>query len=258
LPVLWLGLVGGVLLYYRRDLVAVWCEPVLRYPVLIVESDDWGAGPVESQAAALNQLVDILTRYCDRDGRHPVMTLALVLAVPDGPAIRRDGHYHRIALDDPRFEPLLAVIKRGCKAGVFALQLHGLEHYWPANLMAVTEPSVRDWLTAELPQATEKLPSHLQSRWVDSTVLPSRPLEREAIAAAVAEEVRLFERAFGEKPRAFVWTAEVEHAWAAAGIEFVVTPGLRSACRNAAGVPDCDSGPLRNGEQGERVTTPLL
>jgi len=259
LPILWLGVVGGVLLYYRRDLVAVWREPVLRYPVMIIESDDWGAGPVESQAAAFNQLVDVLTRYRDRDGRHPVMTLALVLAVPDGPAIRRDGRYHRIELDDPRYAPLRAAIERGRKAGVFALQLHGLEHYWPTNLMALTESSVRDWLTAEQPQATEKLLSHLQSRWVDATVLPSRPLEREAVAAAVAEEVRLFERVFGDKPRVavpptFVWTAEVERAWAGEGVEFVVTPGLRSACRNETGLPDCDSGPFRNGEPGEGVT----
>ncbi|MEE4237369.1 MAG: hypothetical protein V2I51_11675 [Anderseniella sp.] len=259
LPILWLGVVGGVLLYYRRDLVAVWREPVLRYPVMIIESDDWGAGPVESQAAAFNQLVDVLTRYRDRDGRHPVMTLALVLAVPDGPAIRRDGRYHRIALDDPRYAPVRAAIERGRRAGVFALQLHGLEHYWPANLMSVNESSVSDWLVAEQPQATEKLPSHLQSRWVDATALPSRPLEREAVASAVAEEVRLFERVFGDKPRVavpptFVWTAEVERAWAGEGVEFVVTPGLRSACRNASGLPDCDSGPFRNGEPGEGVT----
>lgn len=259
LPLLWLGAVASVLVYYRRDLLALWREPVLRFPVMIIESDDWGAGPVEVQVEALNRLVDVLTRYQDHSGRHPVMTLALVLAVPDGPAIRRDGRYHRVELDDPCFAPLRAAIERGRRAGVFALQLHGLEHYWPANLMSVTEPSVRDWLTAELPQATEKLPSHLQSRWVDATVLPSRPLESEAITSAVAEEVSLFERVFGERPRVavpptFVWTAEVERAWAGEGVEFVVTPGLRSACRNATGLPDCDSGPFRNGEQGEGVT----
>jgi hypothetical protein len=259
LPFIWLGVVGSVLLYYHRDLWAVWREPVLRYPVMIIESDDWGAGPVEPQANALNCLADILSRYQDQNGRHPVMTLALVLAVPDGLAISRDGQYHRRLLDHSLFEPVRQAIERGRGAGVFALQLHGLEHFWPAGLMASTDPAVRAWLTADKPGTTEKLPSHLQSRWVDASVLPSLPLGPVVVAEAVYEEARLYERIFGEKPRVavpptFVWTAEVERAWATQGVEFVVTPGLRSACRNASGIPDCDSGPFRNGEQGDGVT----
>ena len=152
---------------------------------MIIESDDWGAGPVEAQAAALNRLVDVLSRHRDQNGRHPVMTLALVLAVPDGRAIRQDGQYHRRLLDDPLFEPVRQAIERGRAAGVFALQLHGLEHYWPAGLMASTDPAVRAWLTAETPGTTEKLPSHLQSRWVDASVLPSRPLDQSTVEAAV-------------------------------------------------------------------------
>jgi hypothetical protein len=34
----------------------------------------------------------------------------------------------------------------------------------------------------------------------------------------------------------------------------VVTPGLRSACRNATGLPDCDSGPFYNNQSGLGVT----
>ncbi len=33
----------------------------------------------------------------------------------------------------------------------------------------------------------------------------------------------------------------------------VVTPGLRSRCRNATGLPDCDSGPIVNGQAGPGV-----
>lgn len=259
LPVLWLGMVGVVMLYYRRNLLAAWREPVLRYPVLIIESDDWGAGPVELQATSLNRLVEVLARYRDRNDRHPVMTLALALAVPDGPAIQRDGRYHRRLLDEPLFEPVRQAIERGRAAGVFALQLHGLEHYWPDALMASSDPSVRAWLTDASPGMTEALPSHLQSRWVDATGLPSRPLEPSDIAKAVADEVRLFERVFGTRPHVavpptFVWTADVEQAWASERIDFVVTPGLRSACRDATGLPNCDTGPFFNGQPGSGVT----
>ena len=259
LPVLWLGMVGGVMLYYQRSLLAAWREPVLRYPVLIIEGDDWGAGPVEPQATSLNRLVEVLAGYRDRNGRHPVMTLALALAVPDGPAIRRDGRYHRRLLDEPLFDPVRQAIERGRAAGVFAPQLHGLEHYWPEALMASVNPAVRAWLTETSPGTTEELPSHLQSRWVDASVLPSRPLDPSKIDAAVKEEGALYQRLFGGPPRVavpptFVWTAEVERAWSRVGVEFVVTPGLRSACRNAVGLPDCDSGPLYNSQPGLGVT----
>ncbi len=258
IPLAWLILVLGILLWHRRELIALWHEPVLKHPVLILESDDWGAGPVEPQAEALNRLVDLLTQYKDCTGHPPVMTLGLVLAVPDGPAIRATGRYHRITLEHPMFVPLLAAIERGRKAGVFVLQLHGMEHYWPDALMASQDPAVRVWLEADPPAATEQLPSHLQSRWTDASVLPSRPLPPEEIARAVHEEVLLFERVFGERPRVavpptFVWSEAVEAAWAREGIEVVITPGLRSACRNAAGLPDCDTAPLCNGQRGAGV-----
>lgn len=259
LPLVWLSIVSATLFYYRRDLWAMWKEPALRHPVMIIEGDDWGAGPVQAQAVALNRLTDILSRHQDQNGRHPVMTLALVLAVPDGEAISQDGQYHRLLLDDPLFVPVRQAIERGRAAGVFALQLHGMEHYWPAGLMASTDPSVMAWLIAEPPGMTERLPPHLQSRWVDASVLPSRPLDPSVVEAAVREETGLFQRLFGELPRVavpptFVWTEAVERAWAQAGVAFVVTPGLRSACRNATGLPDCDSGPIYNNQPGHGVT----
>ena len=44
--ILWLAISSALLaLAYRRALWAAWNEPVLRAPVLILESDDWGYGP---------------------------------------------------------------------------------------------------------------------------------------------------------------------------------------------------------------------
>lgn len=258
LPLFWLTLVLGILLWHRRELIALWREPVLKHPVLIIESDDWGAGPVAPQAETLNRLVDVLTQYKDYTGRHPVMTLGLVLAVPDGPAIRATGQYHRLTLEHPMFTPVLAAIERGRRAGVFALQLHGLEHYWPPALVSCKDPAVQNWLQADPPATTEQLPAHLQSRWTDASVLPSRPLPAAEIARAAHEEVALFERVFGERPRVavpptFVWNEVVEAGWADAGIEVVVTPGLRSECRNAVGLPACDRVMIINGQHSGSV-----
>jgi len=259
LALAWLAGILAVVVRYRRDLLAAWREAVLRCPILIIESDDWGAGPVAPQVEALSQLHAVLTRHRDITGRHPVMTLALILAVPDGPAIRRDGQYRRCTLSDPMFAPVLETIDRGAQAGVFVLQLHGLEHYWRHTLLAVGDPQVRAWLEGNPPASTEQLPSHLQSRWVDTSTLPSRVLPREQIADAVVHEVALYREIVGQVPRVavpptFVWSDVVEAAWARQGIEIVVTPGHRFVCRDASGQPSCRTGPVLNGQLSNGVT----
>ena len=230
-------------LAFRRALSAAWREPVLRVPVLILESDDWGYGP-RVQAERLDRLADLLASFRDTFGRHPVVTLGVVLAGPDTERIRAEGcrTYQRITLADPRLAGVRDAMLRGAARGVFALQLHGMEHYWPACLMryASTDERVRRWLTeAEFP-ATEALPSPLQSRWIDATELPSSPLPIDEVAPAAAEEMRTFAAVFGATaevvvPPTFVWNDAVESAWARAGASVVVTPGLRNESRGADG-----------------------
>lgn len=239
----WLALVGGLLWVWRRDLRALWREPVFVAPILIVESDDWGAGPL-AQADALDALADRLGAYRDALGRHPVMTLAMILALPEA------GNAHARRLLEPA---VLAAIRRGQAREVFALQLHGLTHFWPPALARAAQAEVGAWLQA--PECTETLPSALQSRWVDASVLPSQPLPREAVEAAVAEEVALYRELFGSVPEVvvpptFVWTEAVESAWAAAGVQGVITPGLRLTCRDGEGRPGCADRAMRNGDSG--------
>ena len=197
--VLWGGAaVLAFLVVHRAALRALWNEPVLAQPVLIVESDDWGPGPV-ADADALAGLASRLAAVRDQRGRPAVMTLGVVCSLPDGAAMLADGlaRYRRRALDAPEFAPMVEAMRAGCGAGVFALQRHGMEHFWPDALLARArvDASLRDWLAD--PQArSEGLPSHLQSRWIDASVLPSRPLDPAAVQCAVDEEARLLERLF--------------------------------------------------------------
>src|SRR4051794_14413581 len=105
------------------------------------------------------------------------MTLGVILAGPDGARIRSNHSltYPRMTLADERLPTVREAMLHGEHAGVFSLQLHGMEHFWPATLLhaSSTDASVRAWLTSEAPAATEALPSHLQSRWIDSSRLPS-------------------------------------------------------------------------------------
>jgi len=242
--ILWLAASSALLaLAYRRALSAAWREPVLRAPVLIFESDDWGYGPVE-QAQRLDRIVELLGRFRDSHGTHPIMTLGVVLAGPDTDRIRADGcrDYHRVTLADPRLTPVRDAMLRGVARGVFALQLHGMEHYWPACLMhaALGDEKLRDWLTQSEFPCTEALPSPLQSRWIDVSSLPSKPLPTDAAAAAAVEEIGAFAEMFGANPEVvvpstFVWTDAVESAWTRAGVQVVVTPGIRNESRDADG-----------------------
>lgn len=253
LLLLWVVVNGLVIAVYRRDLWRLWRDPVFKCPILILESDDWGAGPL-AQADALREIAAVLGQHRDATGRAPTLNLALVLAVPDGPAILAGGPYRRICLDDPILAPVLSALMAGQSRGVFALQLHGLEHYWPDALMNSDDARVRDWLAQPVPAATEGLPSHLQSRWVDASSLPSKPHATWAIQAAVAEEVRAYARILRVQPKVvvpptFVWTRDVERAWADHGLECVVTPGWRYTRRDAGGLPGGDEGPIANGDR---------
>ena len=235
---------------------ALWREPVFREPVAILESDDWGAGPAE-QAAALEELRVLLCGVRNARGEAPVMTLGVILETVDRDALRTSGEHVAVALDDPRHAAVLAALRAGESAGVFALQLHGLCHYWPPSLLAraARDPGVADWLSGAGLGWTEDLPSALQSRWTDTATLPSRALPEHTVVEAARTEVATWLRVFGTPPvvavpTTFVWTPAVERAWATAGVRVLVTPGGRREGRDARGMPAPVVTRIRNGERG--------
>ena len=242
--ILWLLATSAVLaLAYRRAFAAAWQEPVLRAPVLILESDDWGYGPL-AQAERLDRIADVLASFRDAAGRHPVATLGVVLAGPDPERMHEDGGriYRRVGLDDPRLASVRDAMLRGAARSVFRLQLHGLEHFWPPSLMcsAGKDARIRKWLTGDSFGVTEDLPSALQSRWIDASVLPAAALSEPDATAAATEEARIFAAVFEAAPEVvvpstFIWTEAVEQAWVRAGARVIVTPGVRNESRDADG-----------------------
>ncbi len=240
---LWLMIFLGVFLIYRRDLAACWAEPMLTRPVLIFESDDWGPAG-ETHAERLRALSALMSRFHDCEGNHPVVTLGVVLAIADGQRIRADElrHYHRRLLNESEFAPIVDAMRQGVEAGTFALQLHGMEHYWPPAIMKLAKSNlqVRSWLTGTGIPNTEELSSPLQSRWTDASQLPSKAIAEGDVAAAVEEEVAAFASIFCRRPEVvvpptFVWTDLVETAWAGQGLRVLVTPGQRYESRDRRG-----------------------
>lgn len=255
----------AILACYAAPLRRLWREPVLRFPVLVIESDDWGAGDM-SQALALRRLRELLLSVRDGTGRPAVMTLAVVLAIADRLAMAADGlaMYRRADLRNVRYADIVNAMKEGIAANVFIPQLHGMEHYWPAALMrsAANNTRVRQWLGDDT-VPTESLPDALQSRWIDASTLPSSPLAMDDISSAVAEEVRVYREVFRTPPRVavpttFVWTEAVEEILAAQGVRFLVTPGRRYSARDAAGRLCAEPGCLLNGDTGKGGITYLV
>lgn len=255
---LWFIATGAlVFLSAWRGMLAAWREPVLRRPVLIIESDDWGAGSPQ-QAQAIRKIARILTNYSDGDRRRPVMTLGVILATADGEKTLSTGCYHRQLISRHTHGALLEAINHGVEMGVFSIQLHGMEHYWPPALITAskTDKSVMAWLYRAIESATEDLPSQLQSRWVDASVLPAERLPTTAVKQAVREEVSTFQDIFGTGPfvavpPTFVWNEEVETAWAEAGVGVIVTPGCRYETRDEMGRPAGSGAPIYNGQCGK-------
>ncbi|MBU0603253.1 MAG: hypothetical protein KKD25_12730 [Gammaproteobacteria bacterium] len=240
----------------RRELAAAWAEPCLRHPVMVFEGDDWGYG-APGQAAALHDIAAVLRRHRDTAGRHPVMTLGVILAGPGAGATPHEAlHAARVTVADARMAPVVEAMRAGVADGVFDLQLHGMEHYHPDALLraSANDPALRDWLATAPFAETEALPSPLQSRWTDASVLPSVALSEADIRDRVAQEVALFRQCFGATPEVvvpptFVWNETVERAWAAEGVRFLVTPGERYEMRGADGLPVDTGIDYRNGQR---------
>lgn len=255
LIIAWLGVSLLLIWAWRRPLIALWREPVLRYPVLIIESDDWGAGPL-AQTAALQGLAELLDHFRDHWGHPPVMTLGVILAIVDTAGDHKQCYQH-ITLNDKSLAAIRSAMLSGVDTGVFSLQLHGMEHYRPASLLkaAQTDPAVAQWISGDSLPTTEPLPSPLQSRWTDSSELPSTDLKADEIEAMVAEETHAYTQIFGQParvvvPPTFQWTEAVEHAWAQAGIETLISPGRRLVRRDADGKLVEDGSRQYNGSRG--------
>jgi hypothetical protein len=233
----------GLLLAYARPLAAFWREPVFNKPILIFESDDWGPAPPD-HAEVLAEIAGMLQYFRDREGHHPVMTLGVTLAIPEGnspPA----APLKELTLDEPQFVGIVETMKRGKRDGVFQLQLHGRSHYWSQAVerAAATQAEVVDWLASPNTWQTEALPDALQTRWAPEVDGQQLTIPACTARTAAEQEGLLFAACFGEPavvavPTTFVWNRAVEQGWSNAGIRAIVTPGRHYEQRSQFGRPD--------------------
>lgn len=247
-----------LLLVYGSEFKRFWQEPMLPFPVVIFESDDWGVGS-EDQVSALVDLLQLFSQYQDQNHHHPVLTLGMILAEPDVDRISLENQtYYYRDLGDERYHDLVKVIKKGQQQRIFSVHLHGMEHFWPDSLMnSVQKSSVEQWLFATDSDRgviiTEDLPAYLQSRWCDTSVLPSVPLKEQEIARAVEAEIKCFNKVFEQQPKVvvpptFVWTDQVIKQYLLHNINCFITPGKQFVGRDREGVLQSNGRTFYNGD----------
>ncbi|NOR72117.1 MAG: hypothetical protein GQ532_20935 [Methylomarinum sp.] len=261
--VIWFAI---ILVRYQDEILSSWREPALKYPVLIFESDDWGAGPL-IQAQSLQHIIPVLTRYSDIHGHHPVMTIGVILSIPDATKIQSAQYktYFDKRFDDSIFDEIKNSMLEGVEKGAFDIQLHGMAHYWPENLMRELQTSekVREWLNHEEFPRTETLLSTLQSRWINTKKLPSVLLSQDQMDKAVEEEVHEFKALFGFNPKVvvpptFIWTEMVERSWKQCSVNYLVTPGQCFEQRDSEGKPRGNGNKIVNSQQSSTGLTYMV
>ncbi|MCL6416878.1 hypothetical protein MIB92_14550 [Aestuariirhabdus sp. Z084] len=212
-----------LLVKYRAELKAIFCEKVLSRPVIIFESDDWGAGDF-GQDASLRRIKLILENCRLQGGYHPVFVLGVNLFSPcvSGDSLAMPRKIKFVGLADVESSNTLAALLEVHHSGLMPLELHGKYHFDPSE----AEEYLLDSNVGVEPDAaimTEELPPSIQTRW------KSEGLESKLDASS---EVSVFFDVLGVEPQVvipptFVWNDSVEDGWKEAGMLTLMTPGSR-------------------------------
>jgi len=234
--------------------------------IVVFESDDWGSirmsnkndwekllrmgyavdkRPYErfdtlESPEDLEALFEVLCKYKDCNGNHPVITANMLMANPDFRRIEESGfqnyYYEPISNTYTRYFgnlKVLDLIKQGLDEGLFMPQSHGREHFNIAQWMRGLRLGDEDLMTAFrfgmcgiAPKAhPEKGNMLMNALWAEITE------EMEEVNRAVADGLRMFEQLFGYKSRTFVapcylWNEQIECVLAEYGVQLIQTASM--------------------------------
>lgn len=229
--------------------------------IVVIESDDWGsvrmpcrdvyeaalkAGyhvdrrPFErydslASAEDLAALFDVLRRFRDKNGCHPIVTANAAVANPDFEKIEKTG-FREYAC-----EPFTETLKRsfpgddvfglwrdGMADRIFRPQFHGREHFniprWLEQLQAGDEDAFFAFKHRMVGIASKTHPERGNALMV--ALAPRNGADEEFQRRSLAEGLDLFERIFGYRSRTFIapcytWSRETEPFLAGLGVQLL-------------------------------------
>lgn len=231
--------------------------------IIVFESDDWGSirmsnkkdwdkllelgyavdkRPYErfdtlESAEDLEALFEVLSKYRDCNGNHPVITANMLMANPDFERIEKSGYkeyyYEPIERTYTRYygnTKVLDLMRQGWEEGVFMPQSHGREHFNVAQWMRGLQDGDEDMLTAfkyGMCGIAPKVNAE-QGNQMMVALRASNEKEQQQICDNVEEGLQLFERLWGFKSKSFVapcytWDEKTEQVLCDKGVELIQT-----------------------------------
>lgn len=235
--------------------------------IIVFESDDWGSirmprkkdwnellnvgyavdkRPYErfdtlESVEDLEALFEILSKYKDCKGNHPVITANMLMANPNFECIKESGYqeyyYEPIATTYERYfgnAKVLELMRQGYECGVFVPQSHGREHFNVAQWMKGLKEGNEDLLTAfkygMCGIAPKAHPEQGNKMMVALRANDER--EQKQIDNIIKEGLQMFEQLWGFKSKTFVapcyvWNKDIEKVLAANDVELIQTSRVK-------------------------------
>lgn len=244
-----------------RTRITTLCDLKVNAKVLVIESDDWGSIRISSKDnweklllegypvdkrpyerfdilesdKDVEELSQVLLRYKDVKGHHPVITLNYLSTNPDFEAIRHNGFssYEFESIEEtykryPDSHNVIELVKRGILDGIFCVQSHGREHFNVEDWMKSLRNGDYDSLKAfdmEMCGVPPKDNIKQGNRFMGALKADSEESQRR-INLIVEEGLKLFEQIWGYKSRTFIaprymWNDSIEKVLYENGVRLI-------------------------------------
>lgn len=229
--------------------------------IVVIESDDWGSERTPSRSAYnyllkkgvrvdlcqyskydslendtdLSNLFELLSKFKDKNGRHPLFTANYNLVNPDYKRIRESNfeNYYYLTLPESwknqKFKSsIIDIIKEGISEDVFSPQYHHREHLspflWIEQLAEGHE--VLNWGFEAETYALSRITSPTIKKLHLAGLIYRNENEKEIVINALIDGSRIFKEIFGFPAESFIapvyiWNTELETTFRNIGIKFI-------------------------------------
>lgn len=241
--------------------------------IVVIESDDWGSvrmpsievrdelrtkgvefsdrgyDNVDTLASSedLNALFEVLSRFNDKNGNHPVITANTIVGNPDFDKIKASNfteYYYEPFTDTlEKYYPnenVFGMWELGMKDKVFHPQFHGREHLnaqmWLKFLKADHQEVKAGFEKGLFSMVVEEDP---RKRFLDSYNINNKS-EQSFVQQSVAEGLKLFEDIFGFKSLSaiaacYTWDPYIEEIYKEYGVKYIQSGRVQRSSINENG-----------------------
>lgn len=235
--------------------------------IVVIESDDWGSIRVPSKEVwnalkfdgyamdtrpyerydclendeDVKSLTEILLKYKDYKGNHPVLTLNYLSANPDFLRIKEDSYkkYSFVTLEETYQKSIyssnvLTLIKNGINQGIFKPQCHGREHFNVLEWLVALQHGDKDVLIAFQYDMCGIFPKNNPTKG-NQYMVALRSIDEKSqqyVCDTVAQSLEMFYNTWGYRSRTFIapcytWNDKIEDVLRNNGVDLLQSSRIR-------------------------------